>query len=569
MCSLGSLASSFEKSAPKVTANSVLEIKLENQIPEKTNNVAQSGAFQDIMDNKSILGLHDIVRTIEAAKTDKNIKGIYLNLVSGPGGFAKSSTLRNALEDFKSDGKFVVAYSKFMTQGGYHMSSVADEIIMNPLGFIDFRGLSSTRTFYKGMMDKMGVKMEVYYAGKFKSASEPFRRKNMSPEAKEQVRIYLNELYDFFINDIATSRDISPTDLKSYADQFIGMDINKVLEAKMIDKLSYETDVIAGLKERVGIKENKDLKKISLEDYYSAKGIDTDYSVKDRIAVVYAEGTIVGGEGENGNTGGEKYVDILEDIRTNDKIKALVLRVNSGGGDAMASDQMWHEIEKIKADGKPVIVSFGDVAASGGYYIACNADKIYAEQRTITGSIGVFRMFPVVQEMLEDRIGITHDTVLTGTMSAGLNPVFEPSERERMVMQAGTEQMYQTFLKRVADGRSTFNNTDEVHEIAQGRVWTSSAALENGLIDEIGSLEDAIDYAANQASLEKWRTTEYPKVKTAYQELINDLLNPNSSIMEYQMRKMLGDKYKLYKDLEQIIESDTYQARITETIDFE
>ena len=569
MCSLGSLASNMEKKTPKVVANSILEIKLENPIPEKTNNVSQTGGFEDILDNKSILGLHDIVKTIAAAKEDKNIKGIYLNLVSGPGGFATSSTLRSALEDFKSDGKFVVAYSKYMTQGGYHMSSVADEIIMNPLGFVDFRGLSSTRTFYKGMMDKMGVKMEVYYAGKFKSATEPFRRKNMSAEAKEQVRVYLNELYDFFINDIATSRDITAGQLKSYADEFIGMDINKVLEVGMIDKLAYETDVMTDLKDRVGIKEDKTLKTISLEDYHRASGSDTDYSIKDRIAVVYAEGTIVGGEGANGNTGGEKYVEILEDIRTNDKVKAVVLRVNSGGGDAMASDQMWHEIEKIKADGKPVIVSFGDVAASGGYYIACNADKIYAEPRTITGSIGVFRMFPVVQEMLEDRIGITHDTVLTGDMSAGLNPVFAPSDMENKVMQAGTEQMYQTFLQRVADGRATLKDKDAVHEIAQGRVWTSTAALENGLIDEVGSLEDAITFAAGQASLEKWRTTEYPKVKTPYEELLFDLMNPSATIMDHQMRKVLGDKYNTFKDLEQMMQSNSYQARISETIDFE
>jgi len=456
-----------------------------------------------------------------------------------------------------------------MTQGGYHMASVADEIIMNPLGFLDFRGLSSTRTFYKGMLDNIGVKMEVYYAGKFKSATEPYRRKNMSAEAKEQVRIYLNELYDFFINDIATSRNITARDLKEYADQFIGMDINKVLEVNMIDKLGYETDVLNDLKQRVGTKEDKSLKTISLADYAKANGPESDYSIKDKIAVVYAEGTIVGGDGENGQTGGDKYVEILEDIRTNDKIKALVLRVNSGGGDAMASDQMWHEIEKIKADGKPVIVSFGDVAASGGYYIACNADRIYAEPRTITGSIGVFRMFPVVQEMFEDRLGITHDTVLTGAMSAGLNPVFAPSTREQQVMQAGTEQMYQTFLQRVADGRSTLSDKAAVHEIAQGRVWTSSAELKNGSIDEIGDLEEAIAYAASEASLEKWRTSEYPKVKTSYEELLSDIMNPSAAITEYQMRKVLGDQYILYKDIEHMMQSNSYQARAIETIDFE
>ena len=290
--------------------------------------------------------------------------------------------------------------------------------------------------------------------------------------------------------------------------------------------------------------------------------------MKDKIAVVYAEGTIVDGKGENGNTGGKKYVDILEDIRKDDKIKAVVLRVNSGGGSALASDQMWHEVEKLKADGKPVIVSFGDVAASGGYYIACNSDKIYAEPNTITGSIGVFRLFPIVQTMFEDNIGITTDTVLTGKLSGGLNPVFAPSSMEKKVMQAGTEQMYQTFLQRVADGRATLADKEAVHKIAQGRVWTASAALENGLIDEIGGLDNAIAYAAEQANLEKYRTTEYPKVKTPYQQLIQELMNPSAMVTEYQARRVLGDQYHIFKELEEMLESDVYQARMLETINF-
>ncbi|MBT8218629.1 MAG: signal peptide peptidase SppA [Bacteroidia bacterium] len=550
----------------KISPNSVLELKLNQPIPERTNNVEYMPT-DGFLDDKEVLGIHEIVETIKIAKEDKNIKGIYLNLVAGPGGFSTSSILREALEDFKSDGKFIVAYSKFMTQGGYHIASVADKVVLNPLGFVDFRGFSSTRTFYKGMLDKMDAEMEVYYAGQFKSATEQWRLKKMSPQSKFQVRQYLNELYGYFINDISESRNIDPETLRSNADNFIGLSAEKLLEAKMVDELDYESNVEADLKSNLGLSESSKLKMVSLSDYNKAKGPSADFSVKDKIAVVYAEGTIVGGKGQNGSTGGEKYVDIIQDIKKDQKVKAVVLRVNSPGGDAQASDQIWYELEKIQEDGRPVIVSMGDVAASGGYYIACGADKIYADQHTITGSIGVFRLFPVVEKTLENHLGITHDTVITGALSGGLNPVFSPSERERQIMQAGTEQMYQTFLSRVAEGRKM--EIDEVHKIAQGRVWTSSAAKANGLVDEIGGLNAAVRYAAEQANLQKWRVSEYPKPKTPLQELMEEIMNPVESVADYQMRSVLGDRYQTIKELERLLQNNSYQARMLETFDFE
>ena len=377
---LGSLASSAS-SKEKVTVkpNSVLEIKFKNPIPEKTNNLPMDPfAF----DQEDVLGLTDMVDAIHHAKSDPDIKGIYINASYLNAGKATSSVLRAALADFKTSGKFVVSYANFYTQNAYYIASVSDSILLNPVGMVDFRGLSSTIMFYKGLLDKMDIEMKIFYAGKFKSATEPFRLDKMSEENRLQIREYLTGLYDVFIHDIATGRNITEPDLRRLADEYAGRESKSALENRLVDRIAYEDEAFDLMKNKIGLEKKEKLNRVSIEDYASANGKKTNFSVKDKIAVVYAEGTIAdGADGEAGDVYDGKYVKILRKIRQDDNIKAIVLRINSPGGSVLASENILREIQLCREAGKPVVVSMGDLAASGGYYIACQADSIFAEPR--------------------------------------------------------------------------------------------------------------------------------------------------------------------------------------------
>ncbi|HRI58305.1 MAG TPA: signal peptide peptidase SppA [Saprospiraceae bacterium] len=559
---ISSLATSATaKQRATVKPNSVLELDFKHLIPEKTNNVPMD-PFD--FERKDVVGLTDMVAAIQHAKEDPDIKGIYIDATNVMAGKATASVLRDALLDFKSSGKFIVAYANYYTQGAYYMASVADSILLNPVGAVDFRGLSSMIAFYKGTLDKLDVQMKIFYAGKFKSATEPFRMDKMSDENRLQIREYLTALNNIYIRDIAASRNIPEAELRQIADRFDGRSAQGSAKTHLVDRIAYEDEAFDLIKSKIGLDKKEKLSRISMEDYFDAKGKKFDLSAKDKIAVVYAEGTILDGDkGEPGDIYDEKYVRILRKIRQDETVKAIVLRINSPGGSVLASENILREITLCKQAGKPIVVSMGDLAASGGYYIACQADSIFAQENTITGSIGVFGMIPMLHKTMKENLGITYDTVRTGKHSAFGTPFIEFSPEEDAMIQERIESVYEDFLQKVAKGRH--KTRDEVHEIAQGRVWPGKKAKEIGLVDDLGGLDRALSAAAKLAGVEKYRTVEYPRTKTGIEQLIDQLTqnkDKDDSVKSWLVRSELGEMYPVYKTLRDIRRSQGVQARL-------
>ena len=540
---LGSLASMGEAKV-NISDNSVLVVNTSNIIPDRTNNVQMDPfSFSD----EKVLGLSDMQKCIENAATDDNIEGIYLKASSTGLPMASANSLRSSLEKFKESGKFIISYADNYSQNGYYMASVADSIYLNPAGSLEFRGYSATITFFKKMLDKLGVKMEVFYAGKFKSATEPFRLEKMSPENKIQVRAMINELYDDFIGDIALSRAQTEDQLRETANQHLIWTPENALNAGLIDGVNYKEDVKNIINENLGFDSGKKIKTVSLNDYFST--LKDDLSVKDKIAVIYAEGSIVSGKGQAGSIGDESYIKHIQKAIDDKKVKAIVLRVNSPGGSAQASENILNHIKLAKAKGKPVVVSMGDFAASGGYYISAEADKIFAQENTITGSIGVFLMFPTAKELMEEKIGITLDTIKTGRFSTSINPNMGIGKLEAAELQMMADHVYDQFLTVVSKGRNM--DKEAVNEIAQGRVWTGTKAIEIGLVDEIGDLNMAIEAAADLAGLEKYRLKNLPVVKDPLQTLLDDLQQKDNQIATNILEQELGAYYDIFKSLKE------------------
>lgn len=558
---IGGLVKSASKNEVSVKSNSVLNLNFKETIPEKTDNL-ESGSFS-LKDDKTY-GITDILKTIEIASTDDDIKGIFLDLSDVKMGKATASTLRKALVDFKEKGKFITAYAEGYSQNAYYLASVANTVYVHPLGDIDFRGYAAQIPFFKDMLDKLGVKMQVYYVGQFKGATEPYRLEKMSDPNRLQTREYLEGLYQVYLSDIAKSRNTSVETLRSLANEYKIRKAEDALQYKLVDKIGYRDEVLAELKSKLSLKEADKINAINLEDYASAKLKDPDLSIKDKIAVVYAEGEIVDGKGENGKVGGKKYADLLRDIRMDDKVKAIVLRVNSPGGSGLASENIWRELKLAKEAGKPVVVSMGDYAASGGYYISCMADSIFAQPNTLTGSIGVFGIIPSVQKTLKDKAGISFDTVKTGKFAASFSPFFEINVEEGKIIQESVDMFYDRFLKRVSDGRKM--TKEKVHEIAQGRVWTGTKATTIGLVDRIGSLDDAITCAANLSGVKKYRTSEYPKTKEKFQKLVDKLNGDEDEDKELFaksiLKSQLGEYFPFLEEIKSIKNMKGPQARL-------
>ncbi len=556
---IAGIANSANKPA-KISPNTVLRLTFDQPIPDRTNNI-QVTSFSP--NDGEIIGLQDMLRLIERAKDDDNIKGIFIESVGmNSTGWATANALHDALADFKDSGKFIVAYSDYYSQGIYYLASNADYIVANPLGIVDFRGIAAEVPFFKEMLDKIGVDVQVFYAGKFKSATEPYRRTNMSEENKLQVREYLDAIYETFLTDIAEARNMDVTALRKISNDYAAFQPNDAAELRVIDAVGYRDDVLQFMRKKMGLGEKESVKTTSIQNYLASNPLDKDYSVKNKIAIVYAEGTIVDGKGEYGSTGSKRYVDILQDIRKNDRIKGVVLRVNSPGGSVTASENILREVNLLKEAGKPVVVSMGDYAASGGYYIACVGDTIVAEENTLTGSIGVFITIPNMQGLLNDKLGITFDTVRTGDFSVGITPVFAMNEAEKQKIQAMTNATYEAFLQRVADGRGM--TRDQVHEIAQGRVWTGAKAKELGLVDVVGDLNTSLEIAANLAGIEQYRIEEYPRTKDPFQQLLESLLNEDKMMVsqEQLIRMKLGNWYPYYKTLQEVHDTRGVQARL-------
>jgi protease-4 len=550
-----------------VKPNSVLHLTFDDPIPEQTNNL-QFDPYN--IQQSNVLGLHAVIDALERAKADDDIKGVFIEmdgLSATKMGMANTTVLRDALIDFKEDGKFIIAYSKYYSQGAYYLSTVSDKLYVNPLGMVDFRGFSTQIPFFKDMLDRVGVDMQVFYAGKFKSATEPYRFNEMSEENRLQVREYLNETFDLFLQEISESRQLDVQTLKSLADQYTGLDPQAAATSGLVDQVGYRDEVINDIREKLGLEEGDDIPLVKLNTYDQANPGDKNYSIKDKIAIIYAEGTIVDGKGEAGSIGDEKYTEYVRKARKDKKVKAIVLRVNSPGGSAMSSENIWRELSLAKSEGKPVVVSMGDYAASGGYYISAMADSIFAEPNTITGSIGVFMIIPNASTLMDDKLGIHFDSVKTNTYATGITPFYPLSSSEQLKMQQRTDELYEIFLQRVAEGRGM--SRDEAHAIAQGRVWTGQKAKELGLVDRLGGLEQAVAAAAELADLDKYRTTAYPKVKDPIQQILDQWVEGSSmkaSVLAKSQLKPYIDRINFIQEIQGV---GNVQARMPFFIPFE
>lgn len=509
-------------SVATVKPNTVLKLSLDASIPELSNNVPQNNFDPEGL-FKNTLGLTEICNIIDHAKDNDDIKGIYLKLDNVPLGWSTSKTLRDKLLEFKANDKFILAYAPYYTQKSYYFASVADQVYLYPEGEMSFYGVSAELPFFLGAMEKAGIAAQIFYAGKYKSATEPFRRKDMSPENREQIREYVGGIYDLFLQDVGESREKTIEELKRLANQGLIRNAAAAVEYGLIDALKYEDQVLDELRDKLGTDEDDKIEVASLKKYLDVhKEALKKFDSKNKVAVVYAEGNIVNGDGELGSIGGEKYARTIRKIRKDDNVKAIVLRVNSGGGSSLASDMIWRELQLAKEQGITVVASMGDVAASGGYYISSNADRIFAEDRTITGSIGVFGMLFNFRGLLSDKMGINMDTVRIGeyAMLNGGSPYYEFGEKEGQVIQESVDNVYKIFKQRVSDGRGM--TMEAVEEVAQGRVWLGTKAKELGLVDELGGLAEALTYAAETANLEAddYRVVSYPKVRSFEERLM-------------------------------------------------
>ena len=543
---LGVLFSSESDDLVKVRSNSVLELKLDFPI----NDYAGKTKFVEypFLDEDKKNGLFNIIDAINYAETDDKIKGISIDNNFINAGISQTKALRGALDKFKASGKFVVAYGDMYSQKDYYLSSVADTIYLNPVGMMEFKGLYTERLYFKDFQEKSGFKMEVVRLGKYKSAVEPFLASEMSDNNREQISVYLNSLWNEMKLDISKSRSIPVDRLNRIADSLLARNPNLAKSSNLIDKIAYHDEYLNGMKYALGIDSEKDLNLIEVADYseYASNKLKANYN-KNKIAVIFAEGDIMYAEGEKGIVGHGAINRSLQKARKDDKIKAIVLRVNSPGGSALASELIWREIELTKKV-KPVIVSMGDLAASGGYYIASNAHKIIAEPTTITGSIGVFGMLPNGKN-LADNMGINAEQVVTNK-NAVTYSFFEPLNTEqRRFIKEGILDIYDLFSKRVAEGRNL--TREQVETIAQGRVWTGADAVKNGLVDELGGLDLALQYAAEAADIQEYKIKEFPVFEKNLDKMLEDL--GLAKAKETILAEEFGEEnYKLLKEVKRL-----------------
>lgn len=534
----------FSESKPTVASNSILHVKLNGEIKEK---VEKSNKLQFIFanDNK-VSDLGKIVKAIEYAKTDEKIKGIYLEPILPNMGYTSADILRKAIQDFKSSGKFVYAYSDFYTPLTYYISSSADSVFMSPGGMIQMTGFASSQPYLKDFFDNVGVKWNIFYAGQFKSATEPLRKNKMSDQNRLQLHEFYDGLYKQTSDTILASRKMSRDTLESFVNNFKGLFSKNTVKYGLVDSLIYHIDYNTFLKNKINIKESKKLKLVSLWKYSKTITKEKKKDRKNQIAVIYMEGNIVNAGKEPGEISPEKFEKAFDDILRKDKIKGVVLRVNSPGGSGSASDEILRAMDRIKAAGKPVIVSMGDYAASGGYFISCHADTIVASANTLTGSIGVFAMIPEFNELMEDKLKIHFDSVRTHNMGMAFSPVFGMEDSAKKLMQSYIDQFYEDFLNIVGEGRNM--TRDQVHEVAQGRIWLGNKAKELGLVDVIGDLDDAIAICVEKANLKTYSLTEYPKSKNNFMTKLMEEIN-NQNNMEV---KLLNSK--IIREFKPIIE---------------
>lgn len=534
-------------------SNAVLLLDLSTRFPE----VEPSDVFEKLMGDESSVppSLFHLTRMIRHAKDDKSVKGIFIKCESNANDFASSAEIRKALMEFRAEGKFIIASANSIPQRAYYIASIANKVYCAPTGGVEWQGFSVTLPFLKGTLEKMEIEPQIFYAGKFKSATEPLRETQMTEANRLQTRELLGDIYSHFLSVISISRKIDTQSLHRYADSNLVQFASAALAHNLVDGLKYDDEVKDEIRQRLKIDKDKNINFITPSKYGEA--VDYLPSGSNKIAVIYAEGMIIDGKGEREQIGGETYRNLIRKARMDESIKAIVLRINSGGGSAMASETIWREVVLAKK-AKPVIVSFGDVAASGGYYIACAADSIFAESNTITGSIGVFGVLPNMQKFFNNKLGVTFDEVKTSP-DAGFLTITRPlTPTQKMFFQRSIDTIYNDFKSRVATGRN--RSMAYVDSIAQGRVWSGARAVQLGLVDRVGSLNDAIQSAATKAGLKEYRLREYPD-KPGFLEILK---GRSGSSKETMIREELGEEtyhaLKTIRNLKSTI--GTAQARM-------
>src|SRR5690554_3675067 len=550
----GSIFSSMSSEKFVLQNNSVLNLRLDGTIVER---VADPDPFTSMLSSQypSAMGLNDIVSAIRKAKSNDKIKGIYIDSRMMTASMATLAEIRSELESFKESDKFIVAYVDTYTQGGYYLSSVADKVAINPQGMLDLHGLSSTPIFFKDALDKLDIEMQIFKVGTYKSAVEPFTQNEMSQANREQVTSYLNDAWSFLRSDFAQARSLTIDEIDAAANNMpLLQTTDFLLSANLVDTVLYETEMKDYLRELLDIVKDKKIPSATVTNMKSVK-TRTVQKTGNTIAILYANGNIISGNGSTGIQ--DKYmVSEIEKLRKDKDIKAVVFRVNSGGGSAYASEQIWKAIGDLKEE-KPVVVSMGDLAASGGYYISANADRIVAQATTMTGSIGIFGLIPNFEGTTE-KIGIHSDVVKTNDFADFVNLTRPFNEREKEAMQNYVEKGYDLFLTRCAEGRNMDKDTLALY--AEGRVWTGNQAKEIGLVDEIGGIERAIEIAADLANLGKsYVVFEYPKLSSPIEELFNPA---KEELALKTMKEILGESFEMFMLLKDIKEQDYIQARI-------
>ncbi len=543
--------------------NSVLRIQLNYEISERTK--------YDSFDNfdlffpkvRKIVGLKDIIDNIYKAEVDDDISGILLDLNNfAVDDYATVEALRNALIEFKGSGKFIFSHGNIITQKSYYLASVSDKIFLAPAGNLIFNGLSAELMFFKNTLDKLEIEPQIFQYGKFKSATEPFKNIEMSPENKEQWTSMLASDNDYLLDRIGEERGIDYTELKRLSFNFLVRYPEDAYNFGLIDSLVYEDEVYDLVKDEIGVDRSSKIQLVDLDEYFEVESSYEEPSTKNRIAIVYAIGEITDGQGDEESIGTENIVEALRKARNNEHVKAIVLRIDSPGGSALTADLIWREVTLAQKE-KPVVVSMGNLAASGGYYIAAPADSIIAQPNTLTGSIGVFGIIPNMQNFFNDKLGITFDRVKTGKFSDYI-PVTRPlSEEEKIIIQKEVDFVYENFVTKVAKGRKM--SFREIDEIAQGRIYNGMQAQEIGLVDALGGLDDAIGIAAGMADLSEYKLYEFPRLKNPIEKLFDAFTTEVSVAV---LKNNLGDEYKVYKQVEALKNLNGIQMRMPFIVDW-
>ncbi len=557
MAIVASVISMTEKEVVDVKDKSIIVMKLDKPVYDRAPKNPLKFFNPQAFDFDQSPGLDQILKSLEKAKKDDRISGIYLNLADVPSGITIIEEIRNALLDFKSSGKFIIAYGEVFSQGAYYLASVADKVYLNPAGMIVFKGLATESMFLKGTLEKLDIDVQVIRHGKYKSAAEMFMLDKLSDFNREQLQAYIDAVWGTMLDDISKSRGVSVDALQTAANDLISMVPEKAKEVGLIDDLLYKDQLLSEMRQLLGLADDGDIPTVSIGSYSNVPDPSEKKFTRDRIAVIYSLGSIGSGKGDDLTIGSERISKAIREARTNDKVKAIVMRVNSPGGSAMASEVIRREVE-LAAKEKPFIVSMSDLAASGGYWISCSADKIVADPMTLTGSIGVFGIFPNFGKFFDERLGITFDRTMTNKNSDFPDVMKPLPEYQQLVMEREIEKIYDEFLHLVSEGRGL--TVERVDELGQGRIWSAIDAKEAGLVDELGGLNRAISIAAEEAGIEDYHITSLPAQKEPLQELIDQLTGQARA--ESRMKAELGEFYDIYQELLQVKQMEGVQARL-------